>query len=160
RRTPDSFTLRDRDSCMLKDELNENGTGQENLYQRVPSVNDLLLGPNFQGLLGTHERSVVVQAIREELIALKQQITSGEISHHNLATHLDLLSDRVFERLEQRFRYSLRRVINATGVLLHTNLGRAPLSQPSLDHLADVAAGYSNLELDLGTGERSRRDVH
>src|ERR1700712_2986987 len=122
---------------MLKGELNENGTGQENLYQRVPSVNDLLLGPNFQGLLGTHERSVVVQATRDELTALKQQIALGQTSQHDMATHLDLLPDRVSERLQQRFRYSLRRVINATGVLLHTNLGRAPLSQSAIDHLAD-----------------------
>jgi L-seryl-tRNA(Ser) seleniumtransferase len=145
---------------MLKGELNENGTGQENLYRHVPSLNNLLLGPNFQGLLGTHERSVVVQATRDELTALKQQITSGQLSQHNLATYLDLLPDRVSERLQSRLRYSLRRVINATGVLLHTNLGRAPLSTSAIDHLADVAAGYSNLELDLETGERSRRDVH
>jgi L-seryl-tRNA(Ser) seleniumtransferase len=145
---------------MLKDELNENGTGQENLYRHVPSLNDLLLGPKFQGLLGTHEHGVVVQATRDELMVLKEQIASGQLSQHNLATHLDLLPDRVSERLESRFRYSLRRVINATGVLLHTNLGRAPLSRSAIDHLADVAAGYSNLELDLETGERSRRDVH
>ena len=145
---------------MLKGELNENGAGQENLYRHVPSLNNLLLGPNFQGLLGTHERSVVVQATRDELTALKQQIASGQLSQHNLATYLDLLPDRVSERLQSRLRYSLRRVINATGVLLHTNLGRAPLSTSAIDHLADVAAGYSNLELDLETGERSRRDVH
>jgi L-seryl-tRNA(Ser) seleniumtransferase len=145
---------------MLKDELNENGTVQENLYRHVPSLNNLLLGPNFQGLLGTHERSVVVQATRDELIALKRQIASGQLSQHNLATYLDLLPDRVSERLQSRLRYSLRRVINATGVLLHTNLGRAPLSTSAIAHLADVAAGYSNLEQDLETGQRSRRDVH
>jgi L-seryl-tRNA(Ser) seleniumtransferase len=145
---------------MLKGELNENGTGQENLCQRVPSVNDLLLSPDFQGLLSTRERSVVVQATRDELIVLKQQIVCGQLSEHNLTTYLDLLPDRVSERLERRFCHSLRRVINATGVLLHTNLGRAPLSTSAIDHLADVAAGYSNLELDLETGERSRRDVH
>ena len=145
---------------MLKDELNENGTGQENLYRDVPSLNNLLLDPKFQGLLGTHERSVVVQATRDELMVLKQQIASGQLSQHKLKTHLDLLPERVSERLQSRFRYSLRRVINATGVLLHTNLGRAPLSRSAIDHLADVAAGYSNLELDLATGERSRRDIH
>lgn len=145
---------------MLKGELKENASGQENLRQRVPSVNDLLLSPKFQGLLGTRERSVVVQATRDELIVLKQQIACGQLSEHNLTTYLDLLPDRVSERLQRRFRHSLRRVINATGVLLHTNLGRAPLSTSAIDHLADVAAGYSNLELDLETGERSRRDVH
>ena len=56
--------------------------------------------------------------------------------------------------------YSLRPVINATGVILHTNLGRAPLSGEALRHVVEVAQGYSNLELDLETGERGKRDVH
>jgi len=96
---------------MLKDELNENGTVQENLYRHVPSLNNLLLGPNFQGLLGTHERSVVVQATREELIALKRQIASGQLSQHNLSTYLDLLPDRVLERwwLQRSFYTSCQR---------------------------------------------------
>src|SRR6202012_1493270 len=66
----------------------------------------------------------------------------------------------VAHEISENKRYSLRRVINATGVILHTNLGRAPLSASALSHIQEVAAGYSNLELDLETGERSRRDVH
>ena len=57
-------------------------------------------------------------------------------------------------------RYSLQPVINATGVILHTNLGRAPLSHSALDHIVEVAKGYCNLEVDLESGERSRRDIH
>ena len=64
------------------------------------------------------------------------------------------------QKLQQSLAYSLRPVINATGVILHTNLGRAPLSRAALEHAAEVAQGYSNLEFDLATGERGKRDVH
>src|SRR5215213_1398960 len=63
-------------------------------------------------------------------------------------------------RLESHLEPSLRRVINATGVILHTNLGRAPLGRMAADRVARLAAGYTNLEYDLDRGERGRRDVH
>src|SRR5207237_8017470 len=62
--------------------------------------------------------------------------------------------------LQQALRYSLRTVINATGVILHTNLGRAPLSHAAIDHIREIATTYSNLEFDLETGERGKRDIH
>ena len=64
------------------------------------------------------------------------------------------------ERLQASMTYSLRPVINATGVILHTNLGRAPIGEEALRHLAETARGYSNLEFDLATGERGKREVH
>ena len=64
------------------------------------------------------------------------------------------------EELKASSRFSLRRVINATGVILHTNLGRAPLGEAVLQHAAEVAGGYCNLEFDLESGERGRRDLH
>ena len=67
---------------------------------------------------------------------------------------------RLSARCGSRRSYSLRRVINATGVILHTNLGRAPLSASALEHVRDSAAAYSNLEFDLDTGERGKRDIH
>ena len=63
-------------------------------------------------------------------------------------------------QLQQSLAYSLREVINGTGVILHTNLGRAPLSARALDHVRDVALGYSNLEFDIAAGARGKRDVH
>jgi L-seryl-tRNA(Ser) seleniumtransferase len=66
----------------------------------------------------------------------------------------------VAEELKSNRRFSLRRVINATGVILHTNLGRAPLSASALEHIVETAKGYCNLEFDLESGERSRRDIH
>ena len=64
------------------------------------------------------------------------------------------------EELKASSRFSLRRVINATGVILHTNLGRAPLGEAVFEHAAEVAGGYCNLEFDLESGERGRRDLH
>ena len=63
-------------------------------------------------------------------------------------------------RVQQALSYSLRTVINATGVILHTNLGRAPLAASALEHIRETAGGYSNLEFDVETGERGKRDVH
>jgi L-seryl-tRNA(Ser) seleniumtransferase len=66
----------------------------------------------------------------------------------------------VEQKLQQSLAFSLRPVINATGVILHTNLGRAPLSRAALERIAEVSQGYSNLEFNLSTGERGQRDVH
>ena len=77
-----------------------------------------------------------------------------------MTQRLSSLDTDVTAEIVQSSGYSLKRVINATGVVLHTNLGRSPLSQAALEHMVEVARGYSNLEFDLKSGERSRRDVH
>ncbi len=138
----------------------KNGSRAESLYRRVPSVHDLLLGPEFGQILLSHPRQAVVEATRQQLAAIRQRVGAGQLAEGTLAAALDGVAAAVAVSLEQRSAYSLRPVINATGVLLHTNLGRAPLSQSALDHLVDVASGYCNLEMDLATGDRSRRDVH
>ena len=68
--------------------------------------------------------------------------------------------DAVERQVRQSLSYSLRPVINATGVILHTNLGRAPLAASALEHVREASSGYSNLEFDIETGERGKRDVH
>ena len=73
---------------------------------------------------------------------------------------LSTISDAIERQVRQSLTYSLRPVINATGVILHTNLGRAPLAAAALDHIRNAAAGYSNLEFDIETGDRGKRDVH
>ena len=94
------------------------------------------------------------------LLCIKQEIAEGKHTLASLNHRLAGLHIAVTQEINQNQRYSLRRVINATGVILHTNLGRAPLSVSALEHMVEIATGYSNLELDLETGERSRRDVH
>ena len=81
---------------------------------------------------------------------------------HAAAVDLALsgISGAVERQVRQSLTYSLRPVINATGVILHTNLGRAPLAASALEHIRDAASGYSNLEFEIETGERGKRDVH
>jgi L-seryl-tRNA(Ser) seleniumtransferase len=133
---------------------------ESNLYRLIPSLHELLLTPRFAALLETHSRDSVISAAHSVLAPIKQEIAEGHHTQASLEGELALLHVTVAAEIAQGARYSLRRVINATGVVLHTNLGRAPLSSAALAHIAETAGGYSNLELDLESGERSRRDVH
>jgi L-seryl-tRNA(Ser) seleniumtransferase len=130
------------------------------LYRLLPSVNDLLLMPGCQALLKTHSRNEVLRALRSVLAEMRFEISSGRETETTLQQSVRLLPEVVASRLIAGRRFSLRPVINATGVILHTNLGRAPLSEEGLRHVVEVAQDYCNLELDLETGLRSRRDVH
>ena len=131
-----------------------------NLIRLLPSLHDLLQTPGFAALLETEPRTSVVHATREVLSRMQQEIAEGRHTQATLESELAFVHATVAEEIARTSRYSLRRVINATGVVLHTNLGRAPLSASALRHILETAGGYSNLELDLETGERSRRDVH
>lgn len=132
----------------------------QELYRALPSVNEVLLREAVQALLLDYSRNEVVDAIRKALEGLRGEIASGLGAPTDLSSRIDALPESIEEILRRGHRYSLRKVINATGVLLHTNLGRAPLSRKAMEHVAEVACGYSNLELDLDRGERGKRDVH
>ncbi len=130
------------------------------LYSLLPSVNDLLLSSEFAAMLQEESHSTVVRSTREVLLRIRQEISEGQHTQASLLSRVAELHSAVASDIARNRRYSLRRVINATGVILHTNLGRAPLSASALEHIIETAAGYSNLEIDLETGERSRRDIH
>ena len=132
----------------------------QDLYRLLPGVNDLLLNPTCEALLKTYSRARVLNAVRSALASLRQEIAAGRHSVETLNDLVASLADRITVEVCAPPRYSLRPVINATGVILHTNLGRAPLSEAALEHIAETARDYCNLELDLETGARSRRDVH
>jgi L-seryl-tRNA(Ser) seleniumtransferase len=131
-----------------------------NLYRLLPSLHDLLETPGFAALLEIEPRTSIVHAARRVLSRMQQEIAEGRHNQASLESELIFVHVAVAEEVALTSRYTLRRVINATGVVLHTNLGRAPLSPSALKHILETAGGYSNLELDLETGERSRRDVH
>src|SRR3954447_8241568 len=106
--------------------------------------------------LGEVPHAAATAAAREELDELRERIRAGEPIDPDPA----LLRDVVAERARMLARGSLRPVINATGVILHTNLGRAPLAPEAAEAAARIGASYSNLELDLEDGERGSRQVH
>jgi L-seryl-tRNA(Ser) seleniumtransferase len=145
---------------MEANELQGREAMRDELYRKVPSVGDLILAPAIDPLIAHFGRDRVVHAIRQILARLRKEIGTGQHSGENLDQKLGSIADQIHSELQSDPRFSLRRVINASGVLLHTNLGRAPISETALMHLVEVASDYSNLELDLETGERSRRDVH
>jgi L-seryl-tRNA(Ser) seleniumtransferase len=145
---------------MENSEQSSTGSETSNLYRLLPSVNDLLLTPDVAALLQVHSRSAVLDSSRAVLLRVKQQIADGRHTQGSLTMLLSSLDVALADELHRTAQFSLRRVINATGVILHTNLGRAPLSASALEHIRETAAGYTNLEFDLESGERSRRDTH
>jgi L-seryl-tRNA(Ser) seleniumtransferase len=121
----------------------------------IPSVESLVSDPGLSGLLTTYSRSVVVDAIREVLDGERKAILGGAAP-----TGRDGLMRKIDERLKSSELAAIRRVVNATGVILHTNLGRAPMSREAADAMREVAAGYCNLEYDLEEGVRTRRGLY
>jgi L-seryl-tRNA(Ser) seleniumtransferase len=129
-------------------------------YRKLPSVDELLRGAELAELAEREGRAAVTEAARQTLARLRKEISSGHLDPPGVETGVAGLPAAVVRRLRQSLEYSLRPLINATGVILHTNLGRAPLSSDSLRRIVEVAGGYSNLEFDLAAGERGKRDVH
>jgi L-seryl-tRNA(Ser) seleniumtransferase len=138
------------------------------LFQKLPSTDELLRQPDMQALILREGHSAVAESIRAVLARLRQQIgqqigqelADGQLDEKSLDLALGGLSAAVERQLRQSLSYSLQSVVNATGVILHTNLGRAPLAAAAFDHIRATASGYSNLEFDLSKGERGKRDVH
>jgi L-seryl-tRNA(Ser) seleniumtransferase len=123
----------------------------------LPSVDQALQRPEIQPLVAAHGRPAVLHALRHVLEALRQRGTAGSESGPEAA---EGLAGAVAARLAAVERPSLVRVLNATGVVIHTNLGRAPLSAQAAARVAEIGASYSNLEYDLATGERGGRELH
>ena len=130
------------------------------LFQKLPSTDELLRQPDMQALIEREGHSAVAESIRVVLARLRQEIGDGQLDEKSLDLALGGLSAAVERQLRQSLSYSLLPLVNATGVILHTNLGRAPLAAAALDHVRATARRYSNLEFDLATGERGKRDVH
>jgi len=126
------------------------------LLRQIPSVDELLSRPALTELEARLGRRPTLEATRQAVAGLRERISSGAAVDVSLAE----LERAIVERAESRAEFSLRPVVNATGVILHTNLGRAPLARDAVRHLADVATHYSNLEYNLEAGERGKRDVH
>jgi L-seryl-tRNA(Ser) seleniumtransferase len=133
---------------------------QSALFQKLPSTDELLRQPEMQALIEREGHSAVAESIRVVLSRLRQEIADRQLDEKSLNLALGGLSAAVERQLCQSLSYSLQPVINATGVILHTNLGRAPLAATAFDHICATASTYSNLEFDLATGERGKRDVH
>ena len=135
---------------------------RQQALRKIPSVDELLSRPQVVDLLKVHPRKVVVEAIRKGLgrvrddILRKQDLSQLGEAFFTLENFYPLFQKEIDLQIQPRF----RRVINATGVVIHTNLGRAPLHASAMKHLMEVSKTYSNLEYDLELGERGDRYTH
>jgi len=134
-------------------------SAQAALLRRVPSVDELLLRPGLVSLCNDADRGFVVGTTREVLEGLRREIISGEAQSEEVL-HPAAIERRILDAVRKEFAPSLQPVINASGVILHTNLGRAPLSAHVVEEFRRTATQYSNLEYDLAAGARGKRDVH
>ncbi len=128
------------------------------LYRKLPAVDELT--KSLPQLVAREGAAAVAEAARDVLARLREEITAGRISASGVDLAVTGLPDAVGRQLVRSLQYSLKPVINATGVVLHTNLGRAPVAAAALERIGRIAGGYTNLEFDVASGERGKRDVH
>jgi L-seryl-tRNA(Ser) seleniumtransferase len=133
----------------------------QELLRLIPPVDELLEFIGKEGLAGDLPRKVLLDAARELLEETREAILTGSyerVSGQDFT--MELIASMVTQRAWQSVRTRLRKVINATGVVLHTNLGRAPLSWAACEAAREVSEGYCNLEYQLKQGERGSRQEH
>jgi L-seryl-tRNA(Ser) seleniumtransferase len=130
------------------------------LFTKLPSVDALMRASYVTSLVTSHGPAAVTDAVRIVLSRLRAEVSGSRMDEKALDLALGGLYAAVERQLRQSLSYSLLPLINATGVILHTNLGRAPLATAALDRIRATANVYSNLEYDVSTGERGKRDVH
>ena len=124
-------------------------------YRSIPSVEKLLSDGRVRELIDVYSREPLVYLVRQSLERVRQEIAEGHES-----PSFDDIVDGIAAEAASLWRPKPRRVINATGVVLHTNLGRSPLSDDAVEAMQQAAVGYTNLELDLEDGARGSRQSH
>lgn len=141
-------------------------------FRIIPSIEHLLQRPSFRALEAEYGRDSVVEAVRAVVEQVRRAVATAHdnapsgtgaasfVLPDDPAAVIATLETHVEARLRDRFRSSLRTVINATGVIVHTNLGRAPLPDGAMRRVTEIGSGYSTLEYDLARGGRGARDVH
>jgi L-seryl-tRNA(Ser) seleniumtransferase len=130
------------------------------LFRKLPSVDEVVRDPAIHFLVRSSGQESVINATRVVLVRLRWEIAAGLLDEAGLELALTGMAGAVEKQVRLSLDYSLRPLVNATGVILHTNFGRAPLGDSAIEHIRETAASYSNLEFELATGTRGRRDAH
>lgn len=130
-----------------------------NFYRSIPKVDILLEDERIQEAASVYDRDTVMDAIREQTELVRTRIRECD-DEERIRDSIDNLIPDIIKRVKKMHTPDMRPVINATGTILHTNLGRAPISREHMARIAEVACGYSNLEYDLEAGKRGERYSH
>lgn len=132
----------------------------KNLFTLIPKVDEVLDNEIIKELLEARPRKLVLDSIREEIDLLRNKIKIGELDENLILDEIKYLYKRIYHRIMKKDVFSLKRTINATGVVIHTNLGRSLLNNNIIDNIREVATNYSNLEYDIEKGIRGSRYTH
>ncbi len=130
------------------------------ILRSLPAVDELLRHEAISEAAEAYPRTLVVRAVRNVLERTRQAILKAEATFDSPQFGRASLVDEILDELERLASFTLRRVVNGTGIIVHTNLGRSLLCQDALDRLQLIGSGYSNLEYDLAAGKRGSRYVH
>ncbi|MDD2216962.1 MAG: L-seryl-tRNA(Sec) selenium transferase [Eubacteriales bacterium] len=132
------------------------------LLREIPKIDEVLNDRRLFVFFGDTPRNIILEAAREEVDKIRDKIMSADSEQdlNKIQMGYDSILTRIINRIEEKKQKNLRRTINATGIILHTNLGRAKLSRGACDAVAEVAANYSTLEYDLKRGVRGSRHDH
>lgn len=133
---------------------------KKQILSNIPSVDELLREKELERLAGLYPRKAIVDGIREYLQEFRKHIIAADEDEDFTAVDASGMINGIAEKIHEMMRNNLINVVNATGVVLHTNLGRSPLSGRLKETVWDIASRYSNLELNLETGERGSRYSH
>lgn len=130
-----------------------------NLYKMIPKVDQILEDEVIKNLLEKNSKNLVMESIHEELNNIRMNISNG-CDKSLISNKIENLIENIQKNLLNKKIFSLRKVINASGVVIHTNLGRSVLNDEILENVKNISVGYSNLEYDLEKGERGSRYSH
>ena len=128
-------------------------------YQMIPKVDEILADDRILDILKTSPRKIVIEAINEEIDKIRSLIQENE-DENRIITELNELILNIINNCIAKNKFSLRRVVNATGVIIHTNLGRSLLNPDIIDNIMQISTNYSNLEFDIEKGKRGSRYSH
>lgn len=133
----------------------------QDILRKLPSVDDILSWPEIKSYLDERPRELVVDGIRSALDSLRNAILkAGAGQKSTVESLLENIKETVIASVKRHSDFHFKNVINATGVVLHTNLGRAPLAPSAAERIVELSLGYSNLEYDLEEGKRGSRYSH
>jgi L-seryl-tRNA(Ser) seleniumtransferase len=132
----------------------------QELLRKLPAVEHMLQQTSIQEALRLQPRKLVIESIRQVLTAKRNLLLAAPETAEQVNVAVDHLVEEILQRLEALSEYTLRKVINATGIVIHTNLGRSLLPQEAVDRLQMISQTYNNLEYDLDRGQRGSRYVH
>jgi L-seryl-tRNA(Ser) seleniumtransferase len=135
------------------------GSNQQNLLRMLPGVDRMLEAARAEAFFNAVPQILLTESVREVIASLREEILSEEVAVGSDDLNIKTLLDRIREHVQQRLSPKLKRVVNGTGVVVHTNLGRSLLSEMAVKNLVAIGSRYSNLEFDLSKGIRGSRYV-